>query len=1254
MNKLLLFLKLKIVYNIIKLFFFMKKTNKNQTKFFVVLKIILIVIFVFCLKIGIDKNFSSNEVAATTFFDFSLEIDGDKPTVEVGEAQTLEIDVYNDGGVDVTGFEDAVFSIEPNGTPAPDATCDGVYFGSSMDIDMSETPNYGSCQLIINAPGTYEIDLEGYENYYYDYLTTEYDSSADYHVTVVEGPDHLEVSGNPSQIAGAEQTITISAKRSSGDVSTSYSGDKTITISGPGVDGSKAPTCTDKNGTLIDLGSPMTLNFVDGIATCDLVLYKLENAEVDVDDGTLNSFSSPDYDLNVDVEVGYLKVEGAATQTSGTGQIITVSARNYNDAIISTYSGVKSMIFSGPLSEGSNHPKCKDKNDDFRTFGDGTDLEFTSGEADCEMVLYKVESTHVDVIDGAYDSFADPEYDLDVNVVRAPTDPNIYVDPLSHNFGSLNEGQGVEKTVLIKNTGEQTLNISEIILEGDAGFNINFSGGENPCNTNIFNLNYNESCTIGVYFQPPVVGLYSVVLNISSNDPDSPNTEALFYGNRNYICDHFDLKEKKENTLVFDVCIPKETEKSGPKIDEEDNRGTAIERAALKTKEKIEGEFKIEYLEEKPEDLEIPEAFDSERYLTYKHLEIDSDDFDSDDLEETTLDLLVESEWMEENDIGYIVFLHSEIEDELDAELKEVDSEYSYFEIYSEKFSPYWTILGEKNNLAPKIYINFLEHHFVDVAVNQSSDPVKVEISNIGNADLNMKRTYLDDINHYSIDRFPQDNPCGESKIIAPGERCNIAIAFNPKEQGELKNNLLVESNDPERPSLNVLFTGNGILPVEPPEEKTPIIELSLKEHKFSEVDLNTEDETKRSLNQDVIVYNRGNADLLIDDIDLSETDEYTIDLNPSNSKNPCGSIKKLEPGKSCDLRIIFKPRKPGEAETVLNVKSNDPNKPLASAVFKGGAKEAKAKELEPEMKKDTIESAAEEKELPKKENEAVKNEDTDSKEVSIFDFSTEPIPIATALGFGLLGIPFYQRRFKKAGVVFDAGTGKPLADATVELFGEQGKVLEVKTTDKTGNYFFHVTPGTYSIRVIKDGYKMISEKEIKYFSKYYVPVINEQTKASFEKDDNFSFAFPMIPEKKKALSYSIASNSGLMRILDNLFWAGFVGIIVATILYPVLYNFIVLGIYIFFIAIKFFYPKKPKWGVIKNKDNIPQPLVFVTAQSRDGSYVVRGLTDGLGRYALLLPKGTFDIELRDSDGRTASFAEQLKKEKILAKDYQI
>jgi hypothetical protein len=116
-------------------------------------------------------------------------------------------------------------------------------------------------------------------------ITTQYNNqyspSTFYALGSEESLDHLVITGSSPQTSGSSQTITITAKTNLGNTYTDYAGDKSPTFSGANAySGGSSPTCSDKTGADIALGTATTLTFTNGVATCTLKLYKVESASI--------------------------------------------------------------------------------------------------------------------------------------------------------------------------------------------------------------------------------------------------------------------------------------------------------------------------------------------------------------------------------------------------------------------------------------------------------------------------------------------------------------------------------------------------------------------------------------------------------------------------------------------------------------------------------------------------------------------------------------------------------------------------------------------------------------------------------------------------------------------------------------------------------------------------------------------------------------------------------------------------------------
>ncbi|AWL09160.1 Non-specific serine/threonine protein kinase [Aquirufa nivalisilvae] len=106
-------------------------------------------------------------------------------------------------------------------------------------------------------------------------------------------------------------------------------------------------------------------------------------------------------------------ITGSGTQTAGTSQTITITAKDANGNTVSSYSGSKDLTFSGANSSASPTTAPKVGSTDF---GTATSVSFTNGVATASMSLYKVESASISVTDGSLTSSGGGELSVSVSV----------------------------------------------------------------------------------------------------------------------------------------------------------------------------------------------------------------------------------------------------------------------------------------------------------------------------------------------------------------------------------------------------------------------------------------------------------------------------------------------------------------------------------------------------------------------------------------------------------------------------------------------------------------------------------------------------------------------------------------------------------------------------------------------------------------------------------------------------------------------
>jgi len=180
-------------------------------------------------------------------------------------------------------------------------------------------------------------------------------------------------------------------------------------------------------------------------------------------------------------------------------------------------------------------------------------------------------------------------------------------------------------------------------------------------------------------------------------------------------------------------------------------------------------------------------------------------------------------------------------------------------------------------------------------------------IENLGNAVLNIRvSTDKDD---FSI--------TSDCRSIQPSQSCSLEISFIPKTVGRISGYLTISTNDPDIKTVDIPLLGEG-LPV-----PKPVISLPVESLDFGSVIL----EEKKIMPLEI--KNTGNADLLIDSIDISDKKNFSIEGN-------CGQIT---PGESCGINVVFSPKVEGDIDTFLTIVSNDESKPTIRVPLHGKGK---------------------------------------------------------------------------------------------------------------------------------------------------------------------------------------------------------------------------------------------------------------------------------------------------------------------------
>ncbi len=157
--------------------------------------------------------------------------------------------------------------------------------------------------------------------------------------------------------------------------------------------------------------------------------------------------------------------------------------------------------------------------------------------------------------------------------------------------------------------------------------------------------------------------------------------------------------------------------------------------------------------------------------------------------------------------------------------------------------------------------------------------------------------------------------------MINPDDSVAISIRFNPEEPGFNEGILMIKSNDPTNPELQVTLNGTGVSTGNLPE-----IALSTDVLEYNRVD------TSSFALQSLYIYNIGNATLIIprDSIYItgSANDAFSI-VNITTHIS-------ITPQDSQEVVIRFAPQEHGPDQENLYIKSNDPDNPIMIVLLSG------------------------------------------------------------------------------------------------------------------------------------------------------------------------------------------------------------------------------------------------------------------------------------------------------------------------------
>lgn len=243
-----------------------------------------------------------------------------------------------------------------------------------------------------------------------------------------------------------------------------------------------------------------------------------------------------------------------------------------------------------------------------------------------------------------------------------------------------------------------------------------------------------------------------------------------------------------------------------------------------------------------------------------------------------------------------------------------------------------------------------------------------------------------------------------------------------------------------------------------------------------------------------------------------------------------------------------------------------------------------------------------------------------------------------------------WKQRKKPWGVVYDSVTKHPIDPAYVVLMDMAGNEVATAITDMNGRYGFAVDPGTYKIVVNKTNYQFPSTKlagktdDGLYDELYFGGdvVVSKEGEIITKNIPLDALAFDWNEYTKThggtygmKLAFYRTSDIVLYHISRILFMVGFAYSVYVFVFYPIVFNAIVLALYIIMALVQMFAPGFHKKGSVLSKDS-KKPLPFSVVRiisAVTGKEVAHKVTDRVGNYYGLVQNGlyTFTVDTKKS-----------------------
>ena len=183
-----------------------------------------------------------------------------------------------------------------------------------------------------------------------------------------------------------------------------------------------------------------------------------------------------------------------------------------------------------------------------------------------------------------------------------------------------------------------------------------------------------------------------------------------------------------------------------------------------------------------------------------------------------------------------------------------------------------------------------------------------ITCSNLGEDDL-----HILDVSLWGNTEATYSKTAPSSLMLPAGSSMQLMVTFTPTTDATNTASVLVESDDPDQPTVEIPLIGDGI---------APDIEVSPADYDFGSVPIGCE------MIQEVQIRNTGRDDLEVESLDFS-TGSLDLSFDAAAEEPFNGPLPwSLAPGESADVYVSYSPLDSFNDTGYLIVSSNDPYSP--------------------------------------------------------------------------------------------------------------------------------------------------------------------------------------------------------------------------------------------------------------------------------------------------------------------------------------